>query len=321
MTARYALLLLSLAACAPHGGRVQSAADHAVAVDLMTLESLVQADHYADAAAWMEANAQLPSAEGQFLFFELWLQLERWDEALAAFERARALNPDIPEDLGPHLVACSREREAVVVLGTLPAQVLTRWTPLTEAGRDAVLARGQGDQEALAAAAAGLSAVQRPAELDGAPVTSVGNADRLLAPVVEAFTQEGYRWIPLEHVAALQLQEPQGWIDSRWRAASVVLDDGRALLLTLPSVYAGSGASGDPELIDGEASILPAEGDLGRPLGQVQLVVGREAGEAPVGLQHMVTLQFDNLPQVIEVHGEPVGGEGSQRMIHGIDYR
>ena len=66
-----------------------------------------------------------------------------------------------------------------------------------------------------------------PGTADGAPFDWIADADPRLGPVLEAILDGTYYWLPLQHVAKLDIEPPVDLRDKVWLPASLHLDQWR----------------------------------------------------------------------------------------------
>ncbi|MBC7924297.1 MAG: virulence protein SciE type [Bryobacteraceae bacterium] len=57
--------------------------------------------------------------------------------------------------------------------------------------------------------------------LNGKPFTSISDADQTIGARLEVFVAGSYVWVPFEHIASIQLQEPKRLRDTLWTPALV----------------------------------------------------------------------------------------------------
>lgn len=80
------------------------------------------------------------------------------------------------------------------------------------------------------------------------PFEWMADADMRLGPVLEAFINGRYYWVPLEHVAKVQLEPPEDLRDAVWMPAHLDLRPAGETLALIPARYPGSEASEDGAL-------------------------------------------------------------------------
>lgn len=184
---------------------------------------------------------------------------------------------DIAEQLEPGLthtamvyrrnIACERVRQDIfsgrelpVFLGTPP-----RWTGYL------VQALGVAEAEARAALAHAAfdDAIAIGGTLNGEPFAWLADADNRLGPILEAFVDGKYYWIPFEHISRLTIAAPEDVLDLAWCPAGMTLANGGICHIFIPTRYPCTElrASNDLKLAR-LTEWLPWSGSLQQGLGQ-----------------------------------------------------
>lgn len=81
--------------------------------------------------------------------------------------------------------------------------------------------------------------------LDGAPFAWLADADMRLGPVLEAFVNRRYYWVPFARLARVQIDPPEDLRDCVWMPAHLQFENGGETLALIPTRYAGSDQSPD----------------------------------------------------------------------------
>lgn len=76
----------------------------------------------------------------------------------------------------------------------------------------------------------------------------LADADMRLGPVLEAYVNGRYYWVPLEHVAKVQLEPPEDLRDAVWMPAHLDLRPAGETLALIPARYPGSDNAQDGTL-------------------------------------------------------------------------
>jgi type VI secretion system protein ImpE len=110
------------------------------------------------------------------------------------------------------------------------------------------------------------------------PFEGIRDADDLLGPVLEAFSNGRYFWLAFEQMASLALNPPQFPRDLLWMPARVVLKDGTTGDVLLPTLYPNSHESTDDAIRLGRKTdwLTVAEG-LVRGVGAKTFLIGDDA--------------------------------------------
>jgi len=134
-----------------------------------------------------------------------------------------------------------------------------------------------------------------PGTLNGKPFQSLRDADPEIGPRLEVFAAGAYLWIPLEHVASVEMEAPRRLRDTLWAPALVRTGpsfNGTELgEVLIPVVYPFSWKDPDETLWLGRATDWVAD-DEGKqyPFGQKVFLV--DGGEVP--LLELRSLQFNS---------------------------
>ncbi|WP_431108749.1 type VI secretion system accessory protein TagJ [Variovorax paradoxus] len=114
--------------------------------------------------------------------------------------------------------------------------------------------------------------------IDGAPFEWLADADMRLGPVLEAFVNGKYYWIPYARLAHIKIEPPEDLRDCVWMPAHLEFENGGETLALIPTRYEGSEKSEDGEL----QLARKTEWRELRPevwVGTGQRVLGSDAGE------------------------------------------
>ncbi|HIV69383.1 MAG TPA: tetratricopeptide repeat protein [Candidatus Aquabacterium excrementipullorum] len=116
---------------------------------------------------------------------------------------------------------------------------------------ESLLQSGQGNQ-ALAdqlAAQAFDEAPAVPGALDGEAFEWIADADSRLGPVLEAFVNGKYYWIPFSRLSRISLEVPQDLRDMVWMPAYLTFANGGEVVAMIPSRYPGTQEASDAALL------------------------------------------------------------------------
>ena len=148
---------------------------------------------------------------------------------------------------------------------------------------ESLLRRGRGDdaiaedlrQRAFDAAPATAGTI------DGAPFEWLADADMRLGPVLEAFVNGKYYWIPYARLAHIRIDPPEDLRDCVWLPAHLQFENGGESLALIPVRYEGSEKSADGAL----QLARKTEWRALQPevwVGAGQRVLGSDAGDHPL---------------------------------------
>lgn len=113
---------------------------------------------------------------------------------------------------------------------------------------ESLLQAGQGDA-ALSADLARRAFDEAPAisgTLNGERFAWIADADSRLGPVLEAFVNGRYYWVPFSRLCKVSIELPQDLRDMVWLPAYLTFDNGGEVVAMIPTRYPQSQASEDP---------------------------------------------------------------------------
>lgn len=87
-----------------------------------------------------------------------------------------------------------------------------------------------------------------PGRIDDQPFQWLADADTRLGPILEAFVEGRYYWIPYERLTSVVTEAPVDLRDAVWLPAQLRFVNGGETPALLPVRYPGSEASGDAQL-------------------------------------------------------------------------
>ena len=154
--------------------------------------------------------------------FQMFCITAEWDRALAQLAVAAELDPlALPMQQAYQVaIRCEVLREKVFRGERTPTLFGQPgpWVPLLiEANR--LLAAGQGAKAASLRDAAFEQAPASAGSADGAPFEWIADADPRLGPVLEAFVDGTYYWVPFAHVRRIDIEPPADLRDQVWMPA------------------------------------------------------------------------------------------------------
>ena len=85
--------------------------------------------------------------------------------------------------------------------------------------------------------------------IDGTAFEWLADADMRLGPVLEAYVNGRYYWVPFARLAHIKLEEPEDLRDAVWMPAHLQFENGGETLALIPTRYEGTLASGDGALL------------------------------------------------------------------------
>ncbi len=84
--------------------------------------------------------------------------------------------------------------------------------------------------------------------LDGQPFEWLADADMRLGPVLEAYVNGRYYWVPFARLAKIRFEPPEDLRDGVWLPANLQFENGGETLALVPTRYEGSEKSSDGAL-------------------------------------------------------------------------
>jgi len=112
---------------------------------------------------------------------------------------------------------------------------------------ESLLRRGKGETEAAEQlrARAFEEAPATTGHIDGTPFAWLADADMRLGPVLEAYVNGRYYWIPFARLARIRIEPPEDLRDGVWMPAHLDFENGGESLALIPTRYEGSEHSAD----------------------------------------------------------------------------
>ena len=101
-------------------------------------------------------------------------------------------------------------------------------------------ARGLVDQASAMRDEAFAAAPASAGQIDGKPFEWIADADMRLGPVLEAVVNGKYYWVPICHLAKVEIEPPADLRDCVWAAAQLSFNNGGESVALLPLRYAGT---------------------------------------------------------------------------------
>ena len=112
---------------------------------------------------------------------------------------------------------------------------------------ESLLRRGQGEAEAAERlrARAFEAAPATAGRVDGTPFAWLADADMRLGPVLEAYINGRYYWVPFARLTRIRIEAPADLRDCVWMPAHLDFENGGESLALIPTRYEGSERSAD----------------------------------------------------------------------------
>ncbi|WP_399679095.1 type VI secretion system accessory protein TagJ [Xenophilus sp.] len=115
---------------------------------------------------------------------------------------------------------------------------------------ESLLRRGAGDAQAAEQlrARAFDEAPAVAGRIDDTAFEWLADADMRLGPVLEAYINGRYYWVPFARLAQVKIEPPEDLRDAVWMPAHLLFENGGEALALIPTRYEGTEASGDGAL-------------------------------------------------------------------------
>ncbi len=134
------------------------------------------------------------------------------------------------------------------------------------------------------------SAPELPCKVDGRSCQWISDVDRRLGPVLEAYLDGSYYWIPFTRLQRIEITPPEFLIETVWLPAKLTISGGAELAAQLPARYPGTEGHVDGALCLGRLTEwLELPGGGGKPLGQKRL----EGDDADFGFLSCRVVEFE----------------------------
>jgi type VI secretion system protein ImpE len=150
-------------------------------------------------------------------------------------------------------------------------------------------AEGEPDAGAMARERAFADAPAIGGAVNGTPFEWLADSDTRLGPVLETIINGRYLWVPMMHIARIDIEAPADLRDNVWMPATFTWTNGAATVGFIPTRYSGTVAAGTAT---GDDSLLLARrtewNDEGHALGQRMFAT--DAGE--FALMDVRTIEF-----------------------------
>lgn len=85
--------------------------------------------------------------------------------------------------------------------------------------------------------------------IDGTPFEWLADADMRLGPVLEAYVNGRYYWVPFARLAQVKIEPPEDLRDGVWMPAHLSFENGGETLALIPTRYEGTEKSADGALL------------------------------------------------------------------------
>jgi len=219
----------------------------------MNAAELVQSGQLeAGLAALQVEIRQKPEDDRLRIFlFQLNCVLGRLDKALTQLQVIASLNAEtlLLAQIFRPVIACELLRREVF-LGQRTALIFgepAEWMGLLSQA-DALIARGEYTAAAELRDQAFELAPASPGKMDGVPFAWLADADSRLGPMLEAFIDGKYYWVPFCRILKVESEPPSDLRDLVWLPVRFIWINGGTAVGHIPSRYVGTEDSADDAL-------------------------------------------------------------------------
>lgn len=252
----------------------------------MTAAELLKAGQPAAALKALTEQVRAKPADAKLRVFlaQLLCVLGQWERALNQLAVAAEMEPlAVPmKQVYGEAVRCEGVRAEVfsgkrtpMIFGQPDEWLALLIESLLRAGRGETELAENLRQRAFDAAPA------TPGTIDGVAFDWLADGDMRLGPVLEAFVNGRYYWIPFARLAEIKVEPPEDLRDCVWTPAHLQFENGGEALALIPTRYEGSQDSPDGELqLARKTEWVESRPDVWTGLGQ--RVFSSSAGEHPL---------------------------------------
>ncbi len=197
-----------------------------------------------------QARARPADASIRMQLFRLFVITGQWERAANQLDVASQFDTELAFTVAVYRKLIAGERLRAEVFAGRRTPVIAGEPPQWLAWMIEALRADASAQPAQAAALRAQALEQAaaiPGQLNGTPFEWIADADGRLGPVIEAFIDGTYYWIPCQHLRALTIEAPTDWLDMVWVPAELTFASGGTRPAHLPARYPGSEAGDDDQ--------------------------------------------------------------------------
>ena len=225
--------------------------------------------------------------------FALHCVLGRWDKSLNDLSALKAMDPSwtIAAQVYENSIGAESVRRDVFAGRAKPVimgepQEWIAWNVQAIALEAAAKAEEATDLRARAFEAA----PEYACDVNGQKCQWISDADRRLGPILEAYLDGQYYWIPFGQLQKIDITAPEFLVESVWLPARLLVAGGAELAAQLPARYPGTESSTDGALCLGRRTewVRGQNGDS-LPLGQKLI----ESNDGEFGLLECRVIAFE----------------------------
>ena len=274
----------------------------------MSVDECIQSGDFEGALALLSAQTAGPQADPGLLLttFSMEVRLQRFDAAEVSMRRLLAAAPQVADRMS-QFGRTGRAEAAATARLTNPAVAGKRATigmppPHAMVYVKAAVLHAQKDHAGAAAALA----EARPLTPATAGTMTWGNgrtarfldltdSDDLTGPNLPCYDGETPLDLPYSELRSVHLLFGSTSFDVMWIPTDVVMVDGKALKVRVPSSYLGTGRAADPGVRTGGQTMWAREHGYAQAMGQRDFKATMEGGgDSMIGILQVKRIDFEN---------------------------
>lgn len=271
----------------------------------MRAEELLREGKLDEALADLKAAVQQNPAEAKYrvFLFQMLSVSGSWKSALNQLEISGELDPGTLAMVQAYREAIRCEGERSRVFGGDVSPLIfgepDRWLALLIESVKLTAAGNHGQaqnlrEQALETAPATAGSVELAGDKQS-EFEWIADADSRLGPVLEAFLNGQYYWIPFHHIAELDIEAPADLRDFVWTPVHFTWANGGQSVGMIPTRYPGSDVDADPLIRLSRKTDWQTVGDAGSEayLGRGQRMLATDSGEFALLDVRKIVLQVE----------------------------
>jgi len=278
-------------------------------MSLAQAEELLRAGQAAGALKELQESVRSSPADARLriFLFQLLCVLGDWKRAIAQLKICAELDPSAVTMAQTYreAIICEVYREKVFAGEKTPLAFgePQEWVALMMETLK-LLAAGKAEEAAVLRNKAFEAAPDTSGTLNGEPFEWIADADMRLGPLLEMVVNGRYFWVPFSAIYEIKAEDPADLRDRVWTAVNVILMNGGDVVALIPTRYAGTVASEDPQAMLAQSTQwVDAGADTFVGIGQ-RLLATDQGDVALMDLRHLV---IGDAPEGLEPSETPDG--------------
>jgi type VI secretion system protein ImpE len=252
----------------------------------MTAQELLSLGRLDESLAALQAEIRVKPEDARLrvFLFQLLCVLGKWDRALTQLGVLSQLDAScmMLANIFTPVVHCEAFR-ASVIAGQRSPLIFgepEEWIGLLVQA-NALVARGEFAASRPLRERALEAAPAIPGNVNGQPFAWIADADSRLGPLLEAFIDGKYYWVPFSRIQKIEIEPPKDLRDLVWLASKFTWSNGGQTFGFIPSRYSGTEAAAEDELKLSRKTVWE-EQDAGLFLGTGQRLLATDEAEIPL---------------------------------------